>query len=272
MKNTGEITLSQPVFSEKTRPVHSSVIAYDVKFIVQKSLEDCSFIAHRPDVPRDQRISWDCTLKKRYLQRPDHADDTLHALRQYHHLDPTHALILLIPVEFNTDEKIRAAIAEKMRSHGLTTRSIEEFMDHRSDFYDQCVDICAEKYRQLSAEEQADPVGCAHLHDTYVNIPFPYIRLATREEDEVSLCIYADTNADAVYFAMATSFPVYLGDEMLIKAFLSGCIFYMMLKIEQYYAKQGKHCIDTETAVYFDFYEGANASLFLFINLQKYTD
>ena len=264
--------LGKGVFSEETQPHGPERIDYDIQHIMRTTLSNSTFIAAgEPDEERRlMRITHDGQLKHYYAKRPREASDCLHALRQYHHIDPMHAFILSLPREFTVDPELTAAIKKRMRDYGLSESTIKEYEEEHANMIEYCRACYDREVDCLDPEERTEG-KLATLRKTYMEFPcFACLCIGLHPEDNVPICVSPDAHDGGVNYAISTSIPLFLGsDTLLIQSFLGGCVSYMLARLE---TQVNLAQIDAATHVYFDFLEGAEATLYLFLNLQRYDD
>ncbi len=269
------------VFSEKTQPDGPERIDYDIQHIMRTMLVNSTFIvAAEPGEGEDpntsaedmrlRRITHDAQIKHYYTKRPSGTADCLHSLRQYHYIDPMHALILPLPREFTVDPGVTLGITRRMMDYGLSEKTIQEIVEERANVIEYC-QACYDRDVDCLDPEERTEEKLATLRATYLEFPcFPYLSIGLHEEDDVPICVSPDALEGGVNYAMSTSVPLFLGSDMLmIQSFLGGCISYMLARME---TQLKMTQIDTATHVYFDFLEGPEATLYFFLNLQRYDD
>ena len=245
-------------------------IDFDFDFIIEQALITTPFIAETETTTRRERVARDSTIATRYKKRPDDTEDSLVSLRQYNYLDPTRALIMKLPRGLGSDSKTTADVVARMRAYGLVQSTIASICEQHASVLEDGRYLYELNCEALKPDERTD-AKLDELRETFLEFPWnPYVRFTLRAEDEPPVRVSVDSKTDGcVYYALTTSVPLHLGDKDLIRAYLNNCVLYMLQKLE---SQCGLREIDTSTCVYYDYMEGAAATLYIFLQLQCYDD
>ena len=260
--------LGTMVFTDETKPTNITIENYNLPNMIESALVESSYIEKDPAEEGDKcsRISFDSNIRKAYINRKDEIEDSLRSIRAYNYLNPTSAIIVPIPEKFTIDKEVTLKTYTLLKEAGLNDSTIESMIEQRESVKNHCLELYDIQLANLPEDKKEDTRTLDFLRKTYLEVPsYPYIRLATKEEDEAPLRVTKGKNS--IYYALSTSVPLNISDDIIVKSYLGGCIHYMLWQIEKV---SGLKSLDESKHVYYDYYIVENSTVYFFINVYTY--
>lgn len=259
--------LGKIIFNDSTKPHDVKIENYDIAELMETALTESTIIIHNEGDRKTERITYDTNIRKKYLRRSDDLEDSLRTIRAYNYYNPSTAIIIPLPREFTVDKKITDKIIQEMKQKGLVNSTIQSIKNNREDVIAHCEYLYQCQLQCLSEKEKTEEM-LNFLKYNYLEFPlFPYVSLGTTPGSEVPLRVTKEKRS--TYYALSTSIPQNISDDYSVKTYITGCIHYMIWKIQEC---TNKPTIDADTEIYYDFLVKENATVYFFLNLQVYKD
>ena len=325
------------IFTGATMPTDIQVDNYNAHHVIETALAESTFIVHEENQQsRASRFNFDSNIKRRYLRRPDEAEDSLRTIRAYNYMNPDTVVMVNIPSDFGINSEVTAKTIKILLEKGViasTIESIKVMMADIIEYYtagyeaelsqamedkeaelskleDEIMidltpygdgkspksmpstleeELKSELYirseeerlkldthgleamyreKRLDELERKHDTRVARLKKQYLDFPpFPYILMGKDLENCPALRVSKDDISNgSTYYALSTTVPQQVYD-LMCKTYMSQCVQYMLGEMDvQFGIKE----IGIDTDVYYDYLITENATLYIFLHLQKY--